>query len=270
LPRKLRAAALCARTVSRTTQVFLHVCCTLLFGKDAMLVSALRRPTREAFALDWRFHARAKSSPKRAVASYYCELGCHCIELVVALAWYGYELIRGALEPTAGSVLFSLYAQHAFGKLRAKVAYHREWLQLNTRAKDERALFVPASEAVVERYDDICVICHDNFEVDGARRLTRTTPIKLPRCAHLLHRGCLEVCLENAHRTLRPLVCPICTAPMRREPEPEEMTPAERLAYLRSRGVVVEGPEPPVGDPPAGPDLPVVGDFAAAPEEEVE
>ena len=179
-------------------------------------------------------------------------------------------MIRGALEPTAGSVLFSLYAQHAFGKLRAKVAYHREWLQLNTRAKDERALFVPASEAVVERYDDICVICHDNFEVDGARRLTRTTPIKLPRCAHLLHRGCLEVCLENAHRTLRPLVCPICTAPMRREPEPEEMTPAERLAYLRSRGVVVEGPEPPFGDPPAGPDLPVVGDFAAAPEEEVE
>ena len=106
------------------------------------------------------------------------------------------------------------------GKLRAKVAYHREWLQLNTRAKDERALFVPASEAVVERYDDICVICHDNFEVDGARRLTRTTPIKLPRCAHLLHRGC-EVCLENAHRTLRPLVCPICTAPMRRGAGPK-------------------------------------------------
>ena len=73
------------------------------------------------------------------------------------------------------------------------------------------------------------------------------------------------MCLANAHRTLRPLVCPICTAPMRRrEPEPEEMTPAERLAYLRSRGVVVEGPEP------AGPDLPVVGDFAVAPEEEVE
>ena len=209
-----------------------------------MLVSALRRPTREAFALAWRFHARAKSSPRRAVASYYCELGCHCIELVVALAWYGYELIRGALEPTAGSVLFSLYAQHAFGKLRAKVAYHREWLQLNTRAKDERALFVPASADVVEGYDDICVICHDNFEVDGARRLTRTTPIKLPRCAHLLHRGCLEVCLENAHRTLRPLVCPICTAPMRRgEAAPE---------------------------PVVAPDLPVVGDFAAAPEEEVE
>ena len=103
----------------------------------------------------------------------------------MALAWYGYELIRGALEPTAGSVLFSLFAQDAFGKLRAKVAYHREWLQLNTRAKDERALFVPASEAVVERYDDICVICHDNFEVDGARRLTRTTPIKLPRGAQL-------------------------------------------------------------------------------------
>ncbi|CAH0378013.1 unnamed protein product [Pelagomonas calceolata] len=247
LPRKLRAAALCARTVSRTTQVFLHVCCTLIFGKDAMLVSALRRPTREAFALEWRFHARAKPSPRRAVASYYCELWCHCIELVVALAWYGYELIRGALEPTAGSVLFSLYAQHAFGKLRAKVAYHREWLQLNTRAKDERALFVPASEAVVERYDDICVICHDNFEVDGARRLRRTTPIKLPRCAHLLHRGCLEVCLENAHRTLRPLVCPICTAPMRRGEA---------------------APEPVVAP---GPDLPVVGDFAAAaPEEEVE
>ena len=112
------------------------------------------------------------------------------------------------------------------------------------RQKDERALFVPASPDVVERYDDICVICHDNFEVDGARRLTRTTPIKLPRCAHLLHRGCLEVCLENAHRTLRPLVCPICTAPMRRgEAAPE---------------------------PVVAPDLPVVGDFAAAPEEEVE
>ena len=53
-------------------------------------------------------------------------------------------------------------------------------------------------------------------------------------------------------------------------PNAEAMTPAERLAYLRSRGVVVEGPEPPVGDPPAGPDLPVVGDFAVAPEEEVE
>ena len=47
-------------------------------------------------------------------------------------------------------------------------------------------------------------------------------------------------------------------------PNAEAMTPAERLAYLRSRGVVIEGPEP------AGPDLPVVGDFAVAPEEEVE
>ena len=33
-----------------------------------------------------------------------------------------------------------------------------------------------------------------------------------------------------------------------------------------SRGVVIEGPEPPVAPEPAGPDLPVVGDFAAAPE----
>ena len=112
LPR-VRAAALCARLSGNDASLparLLHL--ALRQGRDARLGAAARR---EAFALAWRFHARAKSSPRRAVASYYCELGCHCIELVVALAWYGYELIRGVFEPTAGSVLFSLYAQHGSG-----------------------------------------------------------------------------------------------------------------------------------------------------------
>ena len=237
LPRKLRAAALCARTVSRTTQVFLHVCCTLLFGKDAMLVSALRRPTREAFALAWRFHARAKPSPRRAVASYYCELGCHCIELVVALAWYGYELIRGALEPTAGSVLFSLYAQHAFGKLRAKLAYHREWLQLNTRAKDERALFVPvrppSTGTTAIRH------CHDNFEVDGAAPDADDAD-QAAAVRAFAPSGVLYVPRERAPDAAA-LVCPICTAPRGTGARRDDAR--ERLAYP-SRGVVIEGPEP--------------------------
>lgn len=257
LSQKLRAAALCARTVSRTTQVFLHQCCSLLFGRDRMLVAAVYGRW-DAFAATLRRHAATKPNPRRAVASYYCEFSCNSVELVVAMTWYAAELVRGALEPTAGSVLFSLYAQHAFGRLRAKIAYHRDWRAQNARAKDDRALFEPATDDVVTSYDDICVICHDGFEVPtGSRRLTRDTPIQLPRCAHILHRQCLEVCLENAHRTLRPLICPICTAPMRRP----DSAPEEAIA-----------PDDAAPEDEVAPDLPVVGDFAAAaaPEDELE
>lgn len=282
LSQKLRAVALCARTVSRTTQVFLHHCCSLLFGRDRMLIAAVFRyasavftgplslrygrwlatpqDAADAFAGALRRHAATKPNPRRAVASYYCEFSCNCVDLVVAMTWYAAELVRGALEPTVGSVLFSLYAQHAFGRLRVKIAYHRDWRAQNARAKDNRALFEPAADDVVASYDDICVICHDGFEVPtGSRRLTRDTPIQLPRCAHILHRQCLEVCLENAHRTLRPLICPICTAPMRQP----DSAPEETIA-----------PDDAAPEDEVAPDLPVVGDFAAAaaaaPEDELE
>ena len=85
-----------------------------------------------------------------------------CIE--PSWRWRGYELIRGALEPTAGSVAF-LHATAAW-EAAAKVTTPRG-AQLNTRAKDERALFVLASEAVVEGTTTFASSANAT-EVDGA------------------------------------------------------------------------------------------------------
>ncbi|KAH8052980.1 hypothetical protein JL720_14762 [Aureococcus anophagefferens] len=62
----------------------------------------------------------------------------------------------------------------AHARLRARLAYHREWAAAR-RDLDARSLFAPADDDAVRAYDDICVICHDGFAVaardeNGARR----------------------------------------------------------------------------------------------------
>ena len=170
------------RAYCRRTTRLLH-CCTLLFGKDAC--SSRRCGSRRArpspsHRASTRARSRHQDAPSRRTTS------------VVPLYWLSSRW-RGAgrgdprrRSTDGGSVLFSLYAQHAREAAREGRLPPR-WRPAEHEGEGRAALFVPASEAVVERYDDICVICHDNFAVDGARRLTRTTPIKLPRCAHLLH-----------------------------------------------------------------------------------
>ena len=90
-----------------------------------------------------------------------------------------------------------------------------------------------------------------HFDFGTGRKLTKATPIRLPRCAHLLHRGCLEICLNHANASLKPLKCPICAAPL------ERPAPASAPASAPAAAPVVI-------DLADAPDVPVVGDFARA------
>ena len=283
----LQAVALALRTAKRTTQALLHHGASLALGGEGRLFGRLARyhvddafGTADSEVLKRRFAtARRRAARLRdaddgrfRVASYGVEFCADVAEMAFILAWYALELVSGSLELSAGSMLFSVYAQQAHARLRARLAYHREWAAAR-RDLDARSLFAPADDDAVRAYDDICVICHDGFAVaardeNGARTLDAQTPVRLPRCAHLLHRSCLQVCLQHAHSTLTPLRCPICREPCRRpeaagkappaeppanEPPPAP-EPAEPPAAPEPPAPEPPAPEPPAPEPPAAPE----------------
>ena len=222
-------------------------------GEDADAAAARRK---RAFS-ERRAKISARDDSAFEVASYYVEFVADVAEMAFILAWYAVELISGSLELSAGSMLFSVYAQQAHARLRARFAVHREWAAMR-RDLDARSLFQPASDDTIRTYDDICVICHDDFKVSETKKLRGSTPVKLPRCTHLIHKSCLQVCLKHAHSTFKPMTCPICREPCRRPGPKDPPRPPPRDPDPAPAPDPAPVPDP-VPDPDPAPPLPEGG-----------
>ena len=208
----MQVVALAARTSKRTTQALGHclalACCEWPPQLVRLCSSANNNNNaRPSSATELRRRRQAF-----AVASYYVEMGMDVLEQGAVVLLYVAGVLLGGLKLSAGSVLISVYAQQTHAQLRAKLRQHAEWRRVR-KALDTRTLFRVAAQEDVTRHDDICCICHDTFAlVSGGgrgggddddqndatqRTLGKDTPVALPRCAHLLHKGCLQLYLDN-------------------------------------------------------------------------
>lgn len=184
----LQLVALSARASKRTTQALAHQLALAYFE----LPNALRRVASRCRALIFGAAAERRRPRRHRVrynaafglATYYIEHVTDVCELSLILFWYAIELVSGTSSSlTTGSVLFSVLAQQAHSRLRARMAFHNRWLKARA-ALQTNSLFKLATQSDVDQYDDVCVVCMDDLVLPSHEK--SKLPVKLP-CGESLH-----------------------------------------------------------------------------------
>ena len=127
------------------------------------------------------------------------------VETLGVAVLFSLHLYNGSLSFSVSDSLYALWVKACVIQTAKKISKHLHWIKV---WRELESTYRTATPEEVASVSDICVVCHDNF--DAAAANGPNTPVLLPKCEHMFHRGCFQSFLESATEGHLELKCPIC------------------------------------------------------------